>query len=81
MHLACKFQKLECLELLTQQLSIKIDQVDNKGRSALFMACELRNTPKFTEVLLNAGADCDRQDKSGNTYVFIFEFRTWHGVF
>ncbi|XP_065655150.1 serine/threonine-protein phosphatase 6 regulatory ankyrin repeat subunit B isoform X7 [Hydra vulgaris] len=67
LHLACKFQKLECLELLTQHLSIKIDQLDNKGRSALFLACEIRNTSKFTEILLNAGADCDRQDQAGNT--------------
>lgn len=66
LHLACNSSKLECLELLLQQPSLKIDQVDSRGYTPLMTACGLK-VPKFTEFLLNAGADPDHQALDGKT--------------
>ncbi|XP_066916206.1 inversin-A-like [Clytia hemisphaerica] len=66
LHLACNCNQFECLELLLLQPTISIDQVDSQGRTALFTACHMKDH-RFTETLLQAGANPDHQDKEGKS--------------
>lgn len=66
LHLACNSTQFECLELLLSQPTVGVDQVDSQGRTPLHRACGLKD-PRFTEALLNAGANPEHQDKEGKT--------------
>ena len=54
------------MKLLLCQPAINIDQVDYQGKTPLFTACNLKD-PSYTEILLDAGANPDHQDKEGKT--------------
>ena len=66
LYLACNSNQFECLQLLLLQPAINVDIVDTQGRTPLFIACSLKDS-RFTEELLNAGANPDHQDKEGKT--------------
>ena len=57
--------------MLIIQPTIDIDQADAQGRTALFSACNLVDH-RFTEALLQAGANPDHQDKEGKTYTLNY---------
>ena len=69
--MACNSIQFECLEMLIIQPTIDIDQADAQGRTALFSACNLVDH-RFTEALLQAGANPDHQDKEGKTYTLNY---------
>jgi len=48
------------------QPDINVNIVDAQGRTPLFIACSLKDS-RFTEELINAGANPDHQDKELKT--------------
>ncbi|PAA55583.1 hypothetical protein BOX15_Mlig032910g2 [Macrostomum lignano] len=63
-HAAATFNVEEAMQLLLRQKGIKIDVTDDKGQTALHVACR-RSHVQIARLLLEFGADVLKQEKDG----------------
>jgi ankyrin repeat protein len=69
LHLACESQNVELVTLLLQRMksvSIELDEEDEDGETALFIAARLGNL-SIAKLLIDGGADLNASDLDGVT--------------
>lgn len=69
LHCAASRGHTDCLETLVALCGCHVDTIDVNGCTALFYAATLGHADS-TQLLLNLGAEPNRQDRKGRTCVF-----------
>jgi ankyrin repeat protein len=66
LHCAASRGHTDCIETLVTLCGAEVDVIDSNGCTALFYAVTLGHADS-TQLLLNFGAEPDRQDRKGRT--------------